>query len=170
MKEIYKFILLVIHLILIIFLLTYVFIRDLFQDNIANQFDITYVYLIFIILFNWLVFKDECFITGLYKKIDDNSYIIGEKCFSISDIDNFIGKNIRNILMLIIVIIVFYTFNKLLKKNNVSNFYIYLFLISYIFYLMVIRSNIRNTTTHEFIKLLMIILLIFILRGVNKKM
>ena len=58
----------------------------------ANRLgDKIYIALSIIILLNWILFKGECYISYLYKKMKDPSYVMGSNVLDLADMKHVFG-------------------------------------------------------------------------------
>ena len=82
----------------------------------SKFYDKIYLTFILIVLINWVVFKGECFISYLWKKLENPNYIMGSNIFDITDIkhsfpifDSYFVENIMPYLILCSHILFIYT-------------------------------------------------------------
>jgi hypothetical protein len=64
---------------------------------LSNKYDLLYLSCIFIIVFNWNIFKGECIISYYEKKLLDPSYKLGDN--KISTFKNLISEKYTNLIM-----------------------------------------------------------------------
>ena len=58
----------------------------------ANKLgDKIYIALFIIILLNWILFKGECYISYLYKKMKDPAYVMGSNVMDLADMKHVFG-------------------------------------------------------------------------------
>ena len=113
-------------------------IQDLYGIIIRKNifFDKLYLISFVFIPFSWIILKDECFISYIIKKIENNNYLLGECPDNVKDItDLFINKNhyfifynINNLLRIFSIIIV----NN--RTTKINNNFLLITCILYLFY------------------------------------
>jgi hypothetical protein len=142
-KEIFSYL----HIICPFIISTYLFWR-------ADTFDIFYVYYFITLNISWLLFKDECLISYIYKKINDPSYVLGAST-NVDDFEYILGKNISD-KMINYYIPFMYVLNFLViiylgKLENSVKIFMLLSVISYCIYIYSLKSN-MNLNSRQFIK------------------
>lgn len=131
-----------IHVLFSVILSTYFLWRNDFLD--------IYALLFFIIMnLSWVIFNDECFISYLYKKINNPNYTLGET-ISIDDYKMVLGKRISNIyvhycipfIYMINILIVLYlgNFNTTIRLSMIAG------ILSYILYLYSLKIPVDTET------------------------
>ena len=142
-KEIFSYL----HIICPFIISTYLFWR-------ADTFDIFYVYYFITLNISWLLFKDECLISYIYKKINDPSYVLGAST-NVDDFEYILGKNISdkiiNYYIPFMYVLNFLVIIYLGKLENSVKIFMLLSVISYCIYIYSLKSN-MNLNSRQFIK------------------
>lgn len=61
---------------------------------VPRQYDVYYMAYVLLLVMSWLLFKDECIVTYLYKKMMDPNYTMGENGMSLDDAADIFGKTL----------------------------------------------------------------------------
>ena len=115
----------IIHILVRLFVSTYaLIIKD-------NKYDYIYFIFIYFIIFHWLLFKGECLLEYLYKKILDNNYELGSN-LELGDFNYLFGEYnifIRNISRIFILLNMYIIY----KRNDNYGCLIIIFILLLIF-------------------------------------
>ena len=112
-------------------------------------YDFIYIVLLLLLLYSYIIFKGECFISYAIKKYEDPKYIMGSNLSLLNDY-SYIFKNttIAYYVIFYIIITLFITSFIVLKRYNFINVrYIYLFSVLLLIYFILLKSKI-----HSFLK------------------
>ena len=139
-----KYFLSIFHIILIILLLSYPYI---FYKNYL--YDSIYLFLFISGKLSWIFCKDECYISYLFKKIENDQYELGDNSTELLDIVNMHDNKYIKILMNILVILfpILYAINIIVinfRSKIISNVLLYIMLIFYLIYLYYIHFIKKN--------------------------
>lgn len=141
----------------------------------SKFYDKIYLTFILIVLINWFVFKGECFISYLWKKLENPNYIMGSNIFDITDIkhsfpffDSYFVENIMPYLLLCSHILFIYTAirSKLLSISLcLLYFIIALFILFRVrkFYNKKLHDKLEKYMILDFINTVSIIILIYLI-------
>jgi len=66
----------------------------LYAFLVSRQYDVYYMAYVLLLVTSWLLFKDECIVTYLYKKMLDPTYVMGENGMSLDDAADIFGKTV----------------------------------------------------------------------------
>jgi hypothetical protein len=153
------------HALLIILLLTYPFIIN---KNIL--FDKLFILLFILGKLSWIVFKDECFISYLYKRVNNKDYILGDNSNELSDIINIVkNDNLKYLLYIVLLLFpviyaleVFYVNSRIgLLPTNILIVVLFLYFV-YLYYIHFMKKTISKNTAN-YVTLFKIIYLVFLL-------
>ena len=115
----------IIHILIRLFVSTYaLIIKD-------NKYDYIYFIFLYFIILHWLLFKGECLLEYLYKKILDNNYEIGTN-LELGDFNYLFGEYnilIRNISRIFILLNMYIIY----KRNDNYGCMIIIFILLLIF-------------------------------------
>jgi len=115
----------IIHILIRLFVSTYaLIIKD-------NKYDYIYFIFVYFIILHWLLFKGECLLEYLYKKILDNNYELGSN-LELGDFNYLFGKYnilIRNISRILILLNMYIIY----KRNDNYGCLIIIFILLLIF-------------------------------------
>ena len=115
----------IIHILIRLFVSTYaLIIKD-------NKYDYIYFIFLYFIILHWLLFKGECLLEYLYKKILDNNYEIGSN-LELGDFNYLFGEYnilIRNISRIFILLNMYIIY----KRNDNYGCMIIIFILLLIF-------------------------------------
>jgi len=115
----------IIHILIRLFVSTYaLIIKD-------NKYDYIYFIFVYFIILHWLLFKGECLLEYLYKKILDNNYELGSN-LELGDFNYLFGEYnifIRNISRIFILLNMYIIY----KRNDNYGCLIIIFILLLIF-------------------------------------
>lgn len=137
------------HIFLIILLLIYPYIisKNYLYDSI-------YLFLFISGKLSWIFCKDECYISYLFKKIENKDYQLGDNSSELTDIVNMYHNKYIKIMMTILVILfpTLYAINIAIinfRSKIIPNILLYIMLIFYfiyLYYVHFIKIIIKNNT------------------------
>jgi hypothetical protein len=166
----FKYFLNIIHLGLIILLLIYPYI---ISKNYL--YDACYIFLFIFGKLSWILCKDECYISYLFKKIENPDYILGNNSRELSDITKIYKNKYLQCIMTVLVILfpIIYAINIIivnLRSNIIPKLLMYLMILFYFIYLyyvhfikrIIIYNNRKNILINLF-KFIYFIFLIYII-------
>jgi hypothetical protein len=147
----------VIHVLLLLFLALYALIIK------NTKYDYIYLTFIYIILLHWILLNGECIISYFFKKIKNNNYSLGDN-FRNDDFYYLFGKNKNNILMIYNIMLLLNIYI-VCNRNNINNYFIYIFIMLYIYYVIYFSYLTGNHINKKFIFIYYIYNIILILFG-----
>ena len=128
-----------IHVLLLVSLLTYPFV-------IAKNyvFDKLYVLLFLLGKLSWIFCKDECYISYIFKKIENPTYILGNNAKEMDDLlqlspNNYIGRFLSHGVLVFPLVYAAEIVIVNHRSKIIPNFSLGLIIVFYIFYLYYIR-------------------------------
>jgi len=123
----------IIHILVRLFVSTYaLIIKD-------NKYDYIYFIFVYFIILHWLLFKGECLLEYLYKKILDNNYELGSN-LKLGDFNYLFGEYnilIRNISRIFILLNMYIIY----KRNDNYGCMIIIFILLLIFVKYIYKHN-----------------------------
>jgi len=161
----FKYFLNIIHIGLIILLLIYPYI---ISKNYL--YDTCYIFLFIFGKLSWILCKDECYISYLFKKIDNPNYVLGDNSRELSDITKIYKNKYLQYIMsgLVILFPIIYAINIIivnLRSNIIQKLLMYLIIIFYfiyLYYVHFIKANSSNNNS-KLINLFKFIYFIFLI-------
>ena len=112
-----------------------------------NKYDYLYIFLILLLNLSWIIFKGECLISYIFKKIKNNNYKMGTSNKS-DDLKNLIGIHNYNIYMYICLFFVSISYIYVIYRNDYP-IYLYIFLLFSITYGII---NLKFENQNELLK------------------
>jgi hypothetical protein len=104
-------------------------------------YDFYYIGYTLLLVISWLLCKDECFITYVYKKILDPTYTMGKDPNRMADSENIFGKDLSKYVMNTLLIITVCSLYIVSSRNNFAPHYLWiLFILCYYIYLLILRK------------------------------
>jgi hypothetical protein len=128
-----KELILFIHIIICLYLSLYALIIK------NTKYDYIYFMLLYLIIFLWLIFKGECLLSYLFKKIQNNNYELGvtpkdDDCYYLFGEYRDYVLTIKNILILLNIYILY-------KRNNNYECMIIIFILLLIYIRLIHKYN-----------------------------
>jgi hypothetical protein len=104
-------------------------------------YDFYYMGYMILLVISWLLCKDECLITYVYKKILDPTYTLGKDSNRMADSENIFGKDLSKYVMNLLMIITICSLYIVSSRNNFAPHYVWiLFILCYSIYLLILRK------------------------------
>jgi len=141
----------------------------------SKFYDKVYLLYTIIISLNWSIFKGECYISYLWKKLENPDYIMGSNVFDMSDIksifpsvNSYFVENSMIYLILFIQILFVYTAIRS-KLLPISLSLLYLVITSFVlfrvrkFYNKKLHDRLEKYMILDFLNILSIVILIYIM-------
>ena len=66
---------------------------------LPSKYDFVYMIYVLLLVISWLLFKDECVVTYIYRKMMDPSYTLGESAMSLDDASDIFGKSVVEVVI-----------------------------------------------------------------------
>jgi hypothetical protein len=134
-------------------------------------YDFIYIVLLFILLYSYIIFKGECFISYAIKKYENPSYVMGSNLSVLNDY-SYIFKNttIASYVIFYIITTLFITSFIVLKRYNFINIrYIYLFTVLSIIYFILLKIKPVSSYSFYFNMIYMFYITFLLYRVLTKK-
>ena len=132
-----------------------------------NKFDYFYILLNVLIFLSWTFFEGECCISYYEKKKKNKDYVAGSNNINIDDMFLWLGaeyKDIFYVVLRIFSIASYISIYIVLKRNGYPNYIIFSYIFMLFLYYVYLRIPNISTVYHEFFKVYLIGVIIYILR------
>ena len=148
----------------------YTCVINYFIINKNILFDKLFILLFILGKLSWIVFKDECFISYLYKRVNNKDYVLGDNSTELSDILNIVKNEKLKYLLYIALLLfpviyaleIFYVNSRIgLLPTNIL-ILVLLFYFIYLYYIHFMKKNISKNITN-YVALFKIFYLVFLL-------
>lgn len=97
---------------------SFVFFFSLFYIFIFKpKYDVLYITLAVVIMTHWLLFKNECILSYIEKKLMDKNYKMGDNVFSNPFMDTMFNKSIVYVMLLIQLLVYAFVFYRAFHKS-----------------------------------------------------
>jgi hypothetical protein len=113
-----------------------------------NKYDYFYLILLYFILLQWTILNNECIVSYVYKKINNNDYVAGSEF--INDDLYIIYGEYRNYIHIFDILLI-YNIYMVFKRNNIKNNIIFIYIYIYLFYKLCFYYCINNKLIYKII-------------------
>lgn len=127
-----------------LFVLTTIYV---FVFTKKTRLDILFIIYFLLVNIHWVFFNGECVIAYIYKKYYDKDYKAGEQSTDLSDISSIFGNfPYMNVLVLVMLAVYLYNVYVVTIRNDFSPLLIYILIISYVVYVLSMRTQYKSFT------------------------
>ena len=120
-----------------IFIAFYAFIKPI----VGTKYDFYYILYILLLVTSWLLMKDECFVTYIYKKWSNPSYVMGADGMDLADAELIFGKDSVRIGIIILMVFTVSSISMVSRRSRLAPFYVWMpFVVCFVIYLFTLRK------------------------------
>jgi hypothetical protein len=122
----------------------------------TTTFDHIYIMYLLLLNLSWILFKDECFVSYIFKKGKDNNYELGDSPQDIKDYETILGKEKTYIFVYFLRIMTILNVSYIIYLGSFNITYsvlVFLFVLSYIFYISIFdKKHTYSEKQNKFIR------------------
>lgn len=118
-----------------------------------HAYDFYYILYILLLVMSWLLMKDECFVTYLYKKWSDPSYVIGTDGMDLADAELIFGKDAVRFGIQILMVFTVTSISMVSQRSKLAPNYVWIpFVVCFVIYLFTLRKFFHPRFYREYLE------------------
>lgn len=116
-------------------------------------YDFYYILYMLLLVTSWLLMQDECFVTYIYKKWSDPSYVMGSGGMDLVDAEHIFGKEAVHVGIQILMVFTVASISMVSHRSKLAPSYVWIpFVVSFVIYLFVLRKFFHPRFYHAYIE------------------